>query len=150
MVSARFFGREIFFLLRRSHEKGFIGLRDSFRTTAAGAVVLPHRISVDSFDVNICKCKGFPGLFMSLLFSSSGFRIFEELEAMPRMRHGRKVRQAASERQSLGKAASTGCFPPVAALLELGKTNAIAQVSEGQFGQQLAVFVHIQDEKFDS
>ena len=88
---------------------------------------------------------------MSLLFSSSGFRIlFEEQEAMPRMRHGRKVRQAASERQSLGKAASSGCFPPVAALLELGKTNAIAQVSEGQFGQQLAVFVHIQDEKFDS
>ena len=41
--------------------------------------------------------------------SSELFQDFQEFDAMPKLRHGR---QAAFDRQSLGKAqASAGCFP---------------------------------------
>jgi len=47
---------------------------------------------------------------------------FQEFGAMPKLRHGR---QAAFDRQSLGKAqASAGCFPSqFAALLEQGQKH---------------------------
>jgi len=71
-------------------------------------------------------------------------QFFQEFDAMPKLRHGR---QAAFDRQSLGKAQAQHWLFPTSSLVAAGaRTNIVSAGECRTIGQQLADFVQILDE----